>query len=167
MQPVISVLRLFNVVDTIEGRKKLHKIIHILQRTGFEDEFSQDFGYLHYGPYSEDVTYEISTLTKEQLIDEETREGEPYVTYVYKNTDRNRALLKEIKQDASPKWAVRARYLNQKSAQELEAISTILFLQRNGFDGDRLKTRFNELKPNLAARFDSALREIQKVKKAK
>jgi uncharacterized protein YwgA len=164
MQPVISVLRLFNVLDTIEGRKKLHKIIHILQRTGFEKEFSQDFSYLHYGPYSEDVSYEISTLTKEQLIEEQQHAGDAYLTYIYKNTARNRTLLKSIKQDAKPKWEARAKYLNAKSAQDLEAISTILFLQRNGFEGERLKTRFGELKPNLKAKFPAALNEIEKIK---
>lgn len=162
MEGMIQLLRLMNVLHEVQGRKKLQKIVHILKNTGYEDEFPQHYGYLHYGPYSEDVNYEVASLKKEKLI-EETGSGEAYEAYVYKTKPENKQLLQRIGKHAPPAWANRAEQLNAKDTPLLEAMSTILFLQRNGFDDEKLKSRFGQIKPHLKRRFDAALSEVRKL----
>ncbi len=159
MQGMLQLLRLIDSLGKVEGRKKLQKIVHILQARGYD--FPQHYGYLHYGPFSSDVAAETDALVSGQLITQKG-EGQPMEAYVYSATNAARKLLTDLKQLTEPKWKALATDLNKKAANELEAISTILFLQRNGFEGDRLKTRFKELKPALVTLYGVALKSIQK-----
>jgi hypothetical protein len=162
MQGMLQLLRLIDSLDKVEGRKKLQKIVYILKARGHD--FPQHFGYLHYGPFSSEVAAEIDSLVSGDLIDERG-EGQPYKAYVYTAQDSARALLKELRQSTEPEWKDFATALNQKNVSDLEAMSTILYLQANGFTGQSLKTRFIELKPTLKGLFDRTLREVGKLPK--
>lgn len=154
MDGMIQVLRLINALEQVEGRKKLQKIVHILKSCGHD--FPQSFGYLHYGPYSSELAAEVDLLRSGQLIDE-TGTGADYEPYVYKPSQIGQTMLVELKHaDAAP-WEKLARDLNSHDANYLEALSTILYLRANGFDGKVLRDRFCSLKPNLRASFDRAL----------
>lgn len=163
MQGLLQLLRLVDSLGKVEGRKKLQKIVYILKARGYD--FPQHFGYLHYGPFSGEVAAEMDSLVSGDLIKEQG-DGQPYEAYVYEPEESARTLLENLKQTDKPEWKELADDLNKKGVSELEAISTILFLQRNGFDGDRLKTRFAELKPALVKLYAGALKAIQKLPKA-
>jgi uncharacterized protein YwgA len=162
MQGLIDIARLIHVCRKIDGRVKLQKMVHILQEAGYP--FEEKFGYLHHGPYSSDLKREIDQLVDWQLVKEEPQPVISYTQYSYCPSDELTDVLKAIGADAEPEWQNLARKLNGEESQILEGISTIMFLQRRGFTGERLCERFTGLKPNLADRFEKCLREAERIR---
>jgi len=160
MQKLINITKLVDVCKTIEGRKKLQKIVHILQESGFRSEFPQEFGYLHYGPYSSELREDLDQLTStrwEFLEEKSVSSPGGYPTFRCSMTDHASECLENAGINDNPAWKSLAVELNKKSAQELEAISTVIFLQKHGYKDKALKSQFNSLKPALKSGFDSAL----------
>jgi hypothetical protein len=155
MDGMLELLRLFDSLGEVKGRKKLQKIVHILQSCGFD--FPQRFGYLHYGPYSSAVAAEVDALVADHLVAEDGS-GETGEPYVYKPAPAARQLLLELDSAETPRWEALAHNLNVRDANTLEAVSTLLYLQRNGFVGKGLKDRFLALKPNLRKLYDTAIK---------
>ncbi|HVT89098.1 MAG TPA: hypothetical protein VHD56_09620 [Tepidisphaeraceae bacterium] len=164
MDGMLEVLRLIFVLDELKGRKKLQKIVHILQSRGFN--FPQRFGYLHYGPYSSQLASEIDALVAGNLLKEEKGVGDDYTPYVYELSDEAMKLLKDLNSTGKPPWITLAKNLNEKDPNYLEAMSTILYLKANGFEGNNLRDRFVSLKPHLKAKFDKALAHAASLPKA-
>jgi len=157
MDPLLNVALLVRECGKIEGRKKLQKIVHILQESGAP--FRERFGMLHYGPYSSELKRELDLLVNEKnSLITETEIQKEYKTYVYSPGEKLGELLKNVGKTAEPSWAQTAQNLNDLSAQTLEAMSTILFLQKRGFHDNHLEDRFNKIKPQLASRYDEALK---------
>jgi uncharacterized protein YwgA len=161
---IVELARLIDVCEQVKGRVKLQKIVHILQESGFS-EFDEDYTYLHHGPYSSDLAREVEELVGSGYMDQVEEQVGDYTRYVYRSTP----MLKEISEDhwdaRKPGWRDLASSLNLKESQELEAISTIMFLRRRSFSGDRLKKRFEELKPHLQDRFTTCLSEAERMQK--
>ena len=161
MQGISEVLRLIAVLEKVEGRKKLQKIVHILKSQGYE--FPQHFGYLHYGPFSAEVAADVDTLVTHNLVDEQGGAG-PRGAYIYTPTDKGLQFLKDI--GLGPRnWSSLATKLNKINVSQLEAMSTILFLRNNGFSGESLKQRFSELKPKLKNEYPNASLAIRKLER--
>ena len=148
MKNFINIAKLIRSCERIEGRVKLQKIVHILQQAGYP--FKEEFGYLHHGPYSSDLKYEIDQLVDWRLINEEPHQVIDYTQYIYAPSDKLSLELRSAGADSEPEWKNLAQELNRKSAQELEGISTIMFLRRRGFAEQKLKERFGQLKPHIA-----------------
>lgn len=157
MSRTVELLRLVQVCRKIEGRKKLQKIVHILREAGYPFHYRYSF-HLH-GPFSAELKRDIDLFSEENLLDERestTRYGE-FAQYEYRPTDQTNILLSELEADSEPVvWSSLAVRLNEKSAQELEAISTILYLLRSGTKRDELKARFESLKPQLSSNYQTA-----------
>ncbi|MFO0835134.1 MAG: hypothetical protein U0638_09200 [Phycisphaerales bacterium] len=156
MNATMNIAMLIVACKRVEGRKKLQKIVHILQCCGFGRDFPHQFGYLHYGPYSHEVKADIDGLTNPAgpLVEEsEATAGLGYRTFAYSPSLGLKEALEGSSESAS--WAPLARQLNQKSPQELEAVSTVLYLKRSGVADSAIKERFCQLKPALADRFGS------------
>jgi uncharacterized protein len=156
MDGMLEVLRLISALGSVTGRKKLQKIVHILKSQGYD--FPQHFGYLHYGPYSSALAAEVDALVDGKLIAQRGGGGE-YDPYVYTPSEPAKQLLQDLKTTGTPRWKALAQELNTKDANYLEAMSTILYLQANGFEGKTLRERFASLKPNLKGLFDEAHRD--------
>jgi len=164
MQRMLNVARLVGVCGEIEGRKKLQKIVHILREAGYKSEFGHQFGYLHYGPYSRELRNELDALTEDDaLIHENQRVKGSYTAFVYSATEQLGELLRDLKLDAEPSWAGVARELNGRESQDLEALSTAIYLQRLGYSGEALRTRFEKLKPSLKDRITNAVTEADRL----
>jgi len=161
MNNYIQIAKLIRACEKIEGRVKLQKIVHILKEMGHP--FREEFGYLHHGPYSSGLKSEIDQLCEWDLVDEEEQPLKDYTRYEYSPNGRLREVLEEIGDDSDPEWSEMARQLNQKNAAELEGISTIMFLRRRGFEGERLETRFKELKPHLAGQYEQYQTEAERL----
>jgi uncharacterized protein len=166
MRRILNLAGLIGVCGSVEGRKKLQKIVHILQEIGFAEDFPHKFGYLHYGPYSPSLRSDIDELVSERwgFVQEVTQQAGQYSQYSYSLQDGVAEDLDELIALSEAKWAPRAADLAAKSAQDLETISTIMYLQRSGFDGKVLEDRFKELKPALADRFASGLDEVVRLR---
>lgn len=156
MNRTIELLRLVQSCARIDGRKKLQKMVHILKEAGYPFDYRYRFHF--HGPFSAELKGEIDILSKEELISEEesaTGFGD-FRQYTFKASPAMNNLLNEMGLVGSPAWEPLAKSLNAKSAQELEAISTIIFLVRNGAKTTDLRGQFKRLKPQLESVYDSA-----------
>lgn len=163
MHPIVSLLQLLRLLKRVEGRKKLQKIVHILQTLGAP--FPQRFEYSYYGMYSSQLRSEIERLESEKLVTEkENRVSRGHPTYSLTATNRLEKLLDNLNYPQNPPWAKLAQELNGLSSQQLEAISTILFLEDCGLEGDGLRQRFQALKPHLESILDPCLKKARELR---
>ena len=162
MDGMLQLANLVRVCGKVEGRKKLQKIVHILQSTGHP--FHEHFSYLHYGPYSSDVRMELDRLADDLGLLRERKPQSEYEAYSYTAESQLEELLDVFKIEQEPNWVGLARSLNDESAEFLEAVSTMLFLRDRSFHGNRLEERFKRLKPQLAGRFADALAKADEIK---
>ncbi len=160
MNSVLGVARLIDVCGSIDGRKKLQKMVYLLQQMGYRDEFPQEFGYLHYGPYSRELKREIDWLCASDtaLIEEESHPGPSpeAVSYSYKPKAILESLFTELGISGQPGWAGHARDLATKDAPFLEAIATVVYLRKKGRNEESVRKEFAVLKPSLVGRLDAA-----------
>jgi len=166
MNQMLRVAQLLRVLQKVEGRKKLHKEVHILQELGYP--FTERFLYSYYGMYSQELRSEVDSLARDNLIREEpSLNAANEYTYTIKSTPELDHFLDELKVKKEPVWAPLARQLNVLSAQILEGISTILFLRRRGLAGEELKRRFHALKPHLASIYTKCEAKAKNLKEPK
>lgn len=163
MNRTIELIRLVMVCGHIDGRKKLQKIVHILKEAGHP--FDYRYGFHFHGPFSVELKGEIDLLTAERLIEEKegATDSGAFPQYSYTASSEAAKLLKNVPCSDTPGWAELAKSLNAKSAQELETISTVVYLMRHGNTVDALSEQFKQLKPQLVAQFDSAKAFADKV----
>ena len=148
MNLLIQLGLLLRAVTEIEGRKKLQKMVHILQEFGVP--FEVRYGYHHYGPFSEQLQDGVQSFQQDQLI-HETQVAGPFPTSRFKPDSRLLSLL-DLVCSETPSWTPFALELNQKSPRELEAISTILYLQKQpgvAQSPEKVEESFLKLKPGL------------------
>lgn len=160
MNATINIAKLVAACGKIEGRKKLQKIVHILQCRGFVSAFPQQFGYLHYGPYSHEVKADLDALTapSNALVSEtEGVAGLSYRSFEYRATN---TLIAALGTKGAEAWEPLAKELNGFPAQDLEAMSTILYLKKSGVPDSQVRSRFTLLKPALADRLDNAVKAV-------
>jgi uncharacterized protein len=165
MNSTLRVAQLLRVLHQVEGRKKLHKEVHILQELGCP--FPERFDYSYYGMYSRELRSEVGTLVKEKLI-HETANPNPAgeSTYTFESTPELEQFLDRLKVEKAPFWAPLAERLNALPTQWLEGISTILFLRR-AVDEPELSARFHALKPHLAKIYTHCEKELKTLKMPK
>jgi uncharacterized protein YwgA len=160
MNTLIQLAILFKATTGIEGRKKLQKMVHILQAFGVP--FGVRFGYHHYGPFSEDLQDKIQTLQYDKLIKEEPVVG-PLRTSVFRPEGRLLRLLAMVGIESLPAWCPFAVELNQKTPRELESISTLLYIESiygHAATPEVMENEFKILKPHLVARLAPAQRTL-------
>lgn len=156
MNTVILIGQLLKTVGAVEGRKKFQKIVHILQHFGAP--FNLRFGYLHYGPFSSELQSQLDVYESEELLKEEPCTAGNFRTSRFTPQPKLLALVDRVAGNATFDFAALAAELNQKPAQELEAISTIFYLQTQGKTGASLRESFCGLKPKFASVFEERLR---------
>jgi len=158
MTTTLNLARLITECDGIVGRKKLQKIVHLLQVAGHGAQFPYEFGYLHFGPYSHGVKYDLDVLCRENLVQQVPISVGEHTTFQYTPAQDLSASLDSVGIIQNPSWGDLARRLNQRTPQQLEAASTVSYLLERGFKGDLLRSRFNELKPALSGLFNEAVK---------
>ena len=150
MHPTIRIAHLVHLLKRIEGRKKLHKIVHILQELGAP--FVEPFQYSQYGIYSQQLTTEMGHLVRDKLVTEDGTN-----VFVFKPSKDLARLLNALKIEPEPEWASLAHELNKLSPQMLEGISTVLFLRERGYAKEKLRLRLVALKPRLGSIADECI----------
>jgi len=158
MNTVILIGQLFKTVGTVEGRKKLQKMVHILQYFGVP--FNIRFGYLHYGPFSSELQSQLDIFEAEGLLREEPSVAGNFKTSKFSPQPALLDLVEKVAGTEEANFAGMAAELNGKSAQELEAISTLLYLCSLGTPEDKLQEAFITLKPKFTNVFEERLKTI-------
>jgi len=151
--PIVRLGLLLRRVKAIETRKKVQKIVHILQVMGAP--FPERYDFHHYGPYSSELAREIDAFKAEDLVIEHPLEGQ-LPTFRLEPAPKLLGLLAEdatLPEDAE--WLAWAEELNAERPRRLEGISTLLYFHQRLWPQSSWRTKFAELKPGLMDEYDA------------
>ena len=150
----IEVARLVEVLGRVEGRKRLQKIVYLIREKGFT-QFRQRFVLHYFGPFSRELASQIDLVSSAGLVLEEKLDGE---TYAYSVTPDGRGRIRQLGLNSQTPWRVFATLLNSQETGFLEALATVVFLQKAKVSEASLAKEFARIKPALKKHFASARR---------
>lgn len=158
-----SLLCIFDSVNSVYGRKKVQKMVHLLEASGTELPFKYEYHF--YGPYSAEVQEELGFLVQQGFLEEIKHDG----AYEYVITDRGKTFKSTLEDDGGYSVDLNNRLLismTKESSQFLEMVSTYAFLIDSGYEALSAKKKALELKPHLERFVDKAVTYYnEKVKK--
>jgi len=154
----IAVGRLIVELGEVPGRKRLQKIVHLLQESGAA-EFRYRFILHYFGPFSRELASDLDFLRAAGLLKEEPpAEGDGAYVYSASGKEASERICELYGGARSqPDWAQLAERLNNEATPLLEALSTVVFLARRGRQGEQLGEEFTAVKPGLKERFEEAV----------
>lgn len=148
-----GLLKVFNNITSVYGRKKLQKMIHLLAVSGTPFPFKYE--YYHYGPYSVDLQQEVNFMVQQDLVIEETKD-DAYVYTITEKGHRFKSMLdKEFEFDINEELL---HVLGAESSQFLEMLSTYAYLIDSQYSPEEAKAKALELKPHLGTSLDEVIR---------
>lgn len=128
--------------NTVQGRKKLQKLAYLCQAAG--EPLGQSFTFYHYGVYSPTLADDVQAAASMQLIDE------------FDSLGTVTTILKVPVQVQQSKGFSIVEKLKDKEARLLEVLTTILYLNSQGYNGTSLKAKLAALKGQHSDFFDEA-----------
>lgn len=137
-----KLLNFFAEMKKVTGRKKLQKMIYILQSCGVP--FKEKYQFHIYGPYSEELTLRMEELCNLGFIYEEKEEKASYVQYTYEITDEGMDFLHQVQPDM-PCFTSQANLLQQESSRFLELTATMLYFRN--LPKQEIKKKVCDVKP--------------------
>lgn len=152
----------FDIAENVKGRKKLQKLIYILQkcRVPFKEKFQFHF----YGPYSEELTLRVEELCNLHLIQESKEDKGNYSRYNYSITEEGKSFLDQFALDM-PDFLPHIELLQDRSSRFLELVSTMLFFATE-LEPVEVEEKVNKVKPKqkfTEAEFADAWELIEKL----
>lgn len=124
-------MQFFSVAKEITGRKKMQKMIYILQKS--DVPFEEKFHFHFYGPYSEELTLRVEELYNLGLLDETKEDKGNYSQYHYTITSEGETFLNQFAVEM-PAIADRVALLQHRSSRFLELVATMLYFDDLSFD---------------------------------
>ena len=143
------VLSALSLVDKIDGRKKLQKIIYLVNSLGWN--VFNDFRFYLYGPYSDLLFYELQNLKEAKLMNE----SESNRSYSYTITEKGNSLLNilkgKINESLESKTIALVKKLNSFSSEDLEIMASLYYLsiELNIIDNNQLIDQLHYRKPHI------------------
>ncbi|WP_217586372.1 YwgA family protein [Lentibacillus saliphilus] len=122
----VKLMQFFSDIKVVAGRKKLQKMIYILQACGVP--FEEKFAFHKFGPYSEELSLRMEELCNLGFITEDKMEKSNYVQYQYTMTSDGVAFLEQFPLDM-PDLHPYVELLQGKSSRFLELVATMLYFQ--------------------------------------
>lgn len=154
LQTMHQLLTFFDSVEKVEGRKKLQKMIHLLNNA--EQNFPFKYQYYHYGPFSSTLQYEVNRLVEEDYVKETQVNG----AYVYAITEKGRKFKELLEREGKFHFNFDRDLLQSMSHEEsqfLEVVSTYAFLIESGDSFEQAKSRTAQLKSHLSGYLENAI----------
>lgn len=141
-------LSVLSLVDKIDGRKKLQKLIYLVNSLGWN--VFNDFRFYLYGPYSDRLFYELRNLREAELINE----SENNRSYSYTITEKGNSLLNilqgKINESLEFKSIALVKKLNTYSSEDLEIMASLYYLSTElGIHDNQLIDQLHNRKPYL------------------
>lgn len=158
-----KLLQFFSVANQVTGRKKLQKMIYILQQC--EVPFEEKYEFHFYGPYSEELTLRVEELCNLGFVKEEKEEKSSYHQYHYTITDKGESFLTQFQMDM-PEIGDRIQLLQEKSSRFLELVSTMFFFHPSS--NEEIVEKVHTVKPKQKytdEEFEEAFQFIAHLKK--
>lgn len=137
-----KLMQFFSVANEVTGRKKLQKMIYILQKC--QMPFEERYAFHFYGPYSEELTLRVEELCNLSFIDEEKEDKGNYYQYKYHITGQGEDFLKQFHLDM-PDMSVHVEALKSKSSRFLELVSTMLYF--DDLPKHQVEAKIGQVKP--------------------
>jgi uncharacterized protein YwgA len=140
-----------NAGSGIKSRKKMHKLIYLLQE--INEEFDQDYIFHNYGVFSPTLAEDLDFAVEQDFLIQREKRRNDYQFYIYalgKNKIDDLNVDNEIKNKE-----VLNKLINKK-ARLLEVLSTIVYLNRNHYSNEKLKEKLKYLKPNLSDYYEES-----------
>lgn len=119
-----KLMQFFSVAMEVTGRKKLQKMIYILQQCHLP--FEEKYRFHIYGPYSEELTLRVEELCNLDFIDEVKEDKGSYYQYHYQVKPAGEEFLNQFSLDM-PDIEAKVSLLNAKSSRFLELAATMLY----------------------------------------
>ena len=135
---------------TVDGRKKLHKLVYLCQRSG--TDLGQAFQFHMYGVYSPSLAQDVDAATAWGLLEEKLSAGGSYEIRLL--SDPQSAKLGPPVSDMLGLDTVRT--LANESSATLEVLSTIVYLWDLDLRGEDLRIPLRDLKGHLESLFNSS-----------
>lgn len=158
MSTILSLARLFRSVGSVHGRKRLQKIVHLLQASAKLD-FGVTFSLCHYGAFSTGLARELDSLTDFKLISVRPLNAGSFPSQSYSADPRLEAFVQNTcRPEEDLPWAPLAQEFAEMPMPLLEALSTVVYLRQAGWSADSLQEQFQALKPHLTSHFDEAMK---------
>jgi uncharacterized protein len=147
-----QLLKLVHWADTLHSRKRLQKLVFLLQAVGCPLE--ADFFLDSIGPYSEDVRHVLDELVVLSLLIERSERNGDGEIYSYHLADLARAQLAELEQtergqrlaDQMTPFEGLARSLLRVDVKELDVAASMLYFRRLGHDWGKTLEKTRSLK---------------------
>ncbi|TYO96608.1 hypothetical protein [Desulfallas thermosapovorans] len=136
----------------IKGRKKMQKIIYILQQLAKPFRKPYEFRWNFYGVYSDELASELNVGEIFGILRERCLEEHGYRTFIIETVDNSNA--SGIEKDEQVKQLV--TYLAAKESRVLEVLSSIIFFKDQGYADAALEEKLHVFKGHLASFFDEA-----------
>lgn len=121
-----KLLRFFEETKHVEGRKKLQKMIYILQSSGFP--FEEKYQFHFYGPYSEELSLRMEELCNLGFIREVKEDKGNYSQYIYDVTQEGLDFSHQFDLQM-PDFREQAQLLQAESSRFLELMATMLYFK--------------------------------------
>lgn len=137
-----KLVHFFSVANRVSGRKKLQKMIYILQKCRVP--FAEKFQFHIYGPYSEELTLRLEELCNLQLVAEEKEDKGNYYRYIYEITADGQAFLDQFALDM-PDFKDQVDMLQEKSSRFLELVATMCFF--DDLSREEVEEKIHVVKP--------------------
>lgn len=120
----VKLMKFFQVANEVTGRKKLQKMIYILQKCNFP--FQEKYQFHIYGPYSEELTLRVEELCNLGFLNEVREDKSNYYQYRYEITGDGTEFLEQFSLDM-PDLTNEVDMLQSRSSRFLELVATILY----------------------------------------
>lgn len=137
-----KLMQFFSVAKEVTGRKRLQKMIYILQKC--QVPFEERYAFHVYGPYSEELTLRVEELCNLTFIDEVKEDKGNYFQYQYKITDQGENFLRQFQLDM-PDISGHISQLKSRSARFLELVATMLYF--DDLTKPEVEAKIQQVKP--------------------
>jgi uncharacterized protein YwgA len=152
--------KLVEWAETLHSRKRLQKVVFLLQNAGCP--FEADFTLHYFGPYSQDVAHIADEMTQAGLLDEKEEETGIGKTFHYALTEKTKGLLSDFEQSSKGRneakaiesFKAKAIELMKEDLKDLEYAATLVFFRQRKMEWDEAidKTcQFKKLRRNSRA----------------
>jgi len=136
----------------IESKKKLHKLVYLLQQAG--EDFDEDFIFYHFGVFSPTLASDLEFAKNAGQIRIEEPQGDDW-GYVIKLSDKSLGMPRISLSDNAKDLV---QHLADREPQLLETLSTIVYLNQNYYRGSALEQKLRQLKPDLSEHYSEAFK---------
>jgi uncharacterized protein YwgA len=144
----------------IQGRKKLQKLTYLLQFNNVQN-IQYDFDFYNYGVFSHLLAHDLMSAVVLGFVKEDKKTGSFYPYYEITLNDQK--LIPFPLDNLNLNQENKALF--DKTSSFLEVLSTIVYLDKNGYKGTDLTKKLRDLKGHLKIEFDIAFSYAEKVYK--